>query len=385
MTDTFRAMCAELVDAMAAWRDEGVIAQLIDDLIERARALLAQPEPEDRSQISDGYHTFAELYEHRHGLTLALMKAMPRHFWFSQRHHDGELCFGEGKWFIIGAELPDSGEITYHLPNRLWGLAQLTGATELEHGPTWDGHTAGDVVHRLKAWAACPARAQPEPEGLTDEAWDLAVRLGVICPRRPLPSDGGVAVNLRMDLSSECMKRLCNGLVAAVKPNGGYRALTTDDVEWWLPEHGCDSLENTLDAIKGRLCAAVRDWLPTAVAATPQPPADGEVGEVIAVLREMQDCFDIASGMEGCGPFVARAADLLERQHLQPVAVSERLPGAEDCIKRGNDDWCWGQERSLLTGQASARWRLMRVSALTDEAVNWLFANALPIPKGNDN
>jgi hypothetical protein len=67
-------------------------------------------------------------------------------------------------------------------------------------------------------------------------------------------------------------------------------------------------------------------------------------------------------------------------QHLQPVAVSERLPGAEDCIKRGNDHWCWGQERSLLTGQASARWRLMRVSALTDEAVNWLPANALPTP-----
>ena len=64
----------------------------------------------------------------------------------------------------------------------------------------------------------------------------------------------------------------------------------------------------------------------------------------------------------------------------QPVAVSERLPGAEDCIKRGNDHWCWGQERSLLTGQASARWRLMRVSALTDEAVNWLPFNALPTP-----
>jgi len=170
-------------------------------------------------------------------------------------------------------------------------------------------------------------------------------------PTPPPPADGEVAVNLRMDLSSECLKRLCDGLAAAVIPNGGYRELTTDDdisgefigeqqvsVTWWLPEHGCDSLENTLDAIKGRLCAAVRDWLPTAVTATPQPePA--------------------------------------------PVAVSERLPGAEDCIKRGNDHWCWGQERSLLTGQASARWRLMRVSALTDEAVNWLPANALPIPE----
>ena len=50
MTDTFRAMCAELVDAMAAWRDEGVIAQMIDDLIERARTLLAQPEPAELTE-----------------------------------------------------------------------------------------------------------------------------------------------------------------------------------------------------------------------------------------------------------------------------------------------------------------------------------------------
>jgi hypothetical protein len=110
----------------------------------------------DTSQISDGYHTFAELYEHRHALTLALMKAMPRHFWFSRRHADGELCFGDGEWFIVGAELPDSGKITYHLPMRLWRLAEMTGATELDRGHPWDGHTAADVVNRLKAWASCP-------------------------------------------------------------------------------------------------------------------------------------------------------------------------------------------------------------------------------------
>jgi len=106
--------------------------------------------------ISDGYHTFNELYEHRHALMLALMKAVPQHSWFSRRHHDGELCFGDGEWFIVGAELPESGAVTYHLPMRLWGLAELTGAAELERGRPWDGHTANDVVHRLKAWASCP-------------------------------------------------------------------------------------------------------------------------------------------------------------------------------------------------------------------------------------
>ena len=54
--------------------------------------------------------------------------------------------------------------------------------------------------------------------------------------------------------------------------------------------------------------------------ATPQPVpvADGEVAEVVAGLREIQDCFDIASGMEGCGPVVMRAALLPE-----PVAPTD--------------------------------------------------------------
>lgn len=69
------------------------------------------------------------------------------------------------------------------------------------------------------------------------------------------------------------------------------------------------------------------------------------------------------------------------RPAIEPVPVSERLPGAEDCIQRANDHWCWGQERSLLTGQAAARWRLMRVSSLEDEAVAWLPHWFLPIPR----
>lgn len=118
----------------------------------------------DTGLISDGYHTFNELYEHRHALMLALMKAVPQHSWFSRRHHDDELCFRDGEWFIVGAELPESGTVTYHLPMRLWGLAELTGAAELERGRPWDGHTANDVVHRLKAWASRPSAQEEKAE-----------------------------------------------------------------------------------------------------------------------------------------------------------------------------------------------------------------------------
>jgi hypothetical protein len=132
------------------------------------------------------------------------------------------------------------------------------------------------------------------PEDTADA--DLIARARTALAQPGHPSDGGLTVSLRMDLSSECLKRLCDGLAAAVKPNGGYREITTDDdiasgftgdqqvgVTWWLPEHGCDSLENTLDAIKGRLLVAVRNWLPTAVAATttikPVPVTNAETND----------------------------------------------------------------------------------------------------------
>jgi hypothetical protein len=76
----------------------------------------------------------------------------------------------------------------------------------------------------------------------------------------------------------------------------------------------------------------------------------------------------------------ARAVLAAAGSHPTPIPVAERLPGPEDCIQRGNDHWCWGQERSFLTGQAAARWRMMRVSSLEDEAVGWLPVNALLVP-----
>jgi hypothetical protein len=130
----------------------------------------AQPEPtQDLSQLSDGYHTFAELYEHRHALCLGLMRAMPRHCWYSWRHADGERCFGGNDWFIIGIEPPGGNSVTYHLPAELYPAARATGAVELEKGRPWDGHSAADVALRLKEWAAL---AQPEPQGPTDEEID---------------------------------------------------------------------------------------------------------------------------------------------------------------------------------------------------------------------
>jgi hypothetical protein len=104
--------------------------------------------PCDTSQVSDGYHTFGELYEHRCLLFLALMKQRPDVSWISNMHHDGSSFDG---WFIAGMSLP-TGDITYHCPNSFWPLANKTGAEFLPKAPQWDGHTPHDVLVRIRAW-----------------------------------------------------------------------------------------------------------------------------------------------------------------------------------------------------------------------------------------
>jgi hypothetical protein len=54
MTDTFRAMCAELAEAYAGCIERYMTAPAEEDnLIDRARALLAQPEPEGLTDAAD--------------------------------------------------------------------------------------------------------------------------------------------------------------------------------------------------------------------------------------------------------------------------------------------------------------------------------------------
>jgi hypothetical protein len=104
-------------------------------------------EAEDRSQISDGYHTFAELYEHRHALFVALCAHWPTWkgaVWRAQHHSDGTMFPG---WFIAGIGREPGKQITYHLPDQLWG--KLDFAETFLRAPEWDGHTPADVVRRL--------------------------------------------------------------------------------------------------------------------------------------------------------------------------------------------------------------------------------------------
>jgi hypothetical protein len=103
-------------------------------------------EVSEAGKISDGYHTFDELYDHRCHLFIALMRSNPAISWRSKVHDDGSMY---PEWFIAGMRLP-TGQISYHLPQWMWPM--LNGIESIEPAPKWDGHTAADVVKRLAEW-----------------------------------------------------------------------------------------------------------------------------------------------------------------------------------------------------------------------------------------
>lgn len=115
---------------------------------------------DDDMQVSDGYHTMDELYDHRIALWIALCRMVqasddtaaeyggvsPRErVWRSKLHDDGSEYEG---WFILGIGKEKGKIMTYHLPNIKWD--EVSFADTLERAPEFDGHTAADVLERLK-------------------------------------------------------------------------------------------------------------------------------------------------------------------------------------------------------------------------------------------
>lgn len=118
-------------------------------------------------ELSDGHHTYNELYEFRKMYNAALFnewakeKVQHPHWWKegrpfysykydvhkSKRHHDGEECFGGG-WFIVSATLP-TGQISNHYEMKDWDLFQIPETKKAMY--EFDGHTGKDVLERLKS------------------------------------------------------------------------------------------------------------------------------------------------------------------------------------------------------------------------------------------
>lgn len=102
---------------------------------------------EEAGQISDGYHTFDELYDHRITLYIALCKKLGGHDWVwrTTTHSDGTEW---DDWFILGINHLPGEQITYHIPLKRW--SETGFAETIDQAPTFDGHTSQDVLDRLK-------------------------------------------------------------------------------------------------------------------------------------------------------------------------------------------------------------------------------------------
>lgn len=132
---TWETVCDVIADIL---KKDGLIGEDFDS----RKAAEAQI-----GELSDGYHTFNELYEHRTALFALIANTQPycEHAWKSRKHADGS---GYDGYFICGIDLPRIGQtITYHVNDKYWSF--FKNVKTLENAPKWDGHTPSDVVNRL--------------------------------------------------------------------------------------------------------------------------------------------------------------------------------------------------------------------------------------------
>lgn len=113
----------------------------------------------DSGEVSDGWHTFDELYHYRMlynaGMATYFHEFLEEHGPYddqfvvkSWRHSDGELCFGKDNYFVVVMQLP-TGQVSNHYKGEYWDLFKVP---EVERAPEWDGHTPQQAAERLEAY-----------------------------------------------------------------------------------------------------------------------------------------------------------------------------------------------------------------------------------------
>lgn len=110
--------------------------RVIEDINEKIDKL----DTKEKSLISDGSHTFGELYEHRYALFIALCNTLAKEdrlydtvkygdnrpvyyrAWKAKKHEDGTMWDG---WFIAGIGTEPGKTLTYHLPLSEWDYLNI--------------------------------------------------------------------------------------------------------------------------------------------------------------------------------------------------------------------------------------------------------------------
>lgn len=117
---------------------------------------------DELSSVSDGYHTFKELYHYRMLLQANwfnelydsgfdhIDEAAKKHWDLhkSWNHSDGQPCFGKDNYFIVMVNLP-TGQISNHYKGEYWDLFHIDAK---ENASEWDGHTPADAADRMQRY-----------------------------------------------------------------------------------------------------------------------------------------------------------------------------------------------------------------------------------------
>jgi hypothetical protein len=166
-------------------------------------------------EVSDGYHTFNELYLHRNTLFAVLCNAYRTDAWKSMRHADGYMY---DDYFIAGIKTP-AGMVAYHIELLHWDLFDVP---ELERAPEYDGHTSADVLDRLPSLHQPKVRARTEkPEGHMDFGEAIrALKAGLKVARAGW---NGRVMYLWLKPATEVKREWCRDpyLIEAIDRNGG--------------------------------------------------------------------------------------------------------------------------------------------------------------------
>jgi hypothetical protein len=136
--------------------------------------------------VSDGFHTFGELYVQRaHLLALATALTMMRTS-RSRLHEDGTMFEG---MFWVGTMSPvDQRPVTFHIDEKHWQL--FDHAETLDNAPPFAGESSADVMLYIKQWIFWlqtwgPTRAQRgkylmadkmQAKDVEDALWTLVER-----------------------------------------------------------------------------------------------------------------------------------------------------------------------------------------------------------------
>lgn len=149
------------IDNYVAWYAEDLVEKEDREVVEVQEILT-----DDIGSVSDGYHTFDELYEHRVTLYIAFCRVIAsqadvklcsvdsvpysvlhpeRSIWRSKVHSNGSSFEG---WFVLGIGRTYGNQITYHIPMKYWDDTEF--ADTLDKAPEYDGHSSQDVLQRIR-------------------------------------------------------------------------------------------------------------------------------------------------------------------------------------------------------------------------------------------